>query len=106
MTCSRREQVQEAANTVASLVLPKNKGHMKVVSLGFDNGIVAARIVAVADASSSAMKRLRDEARKAQRLVDVTNGRRTRAIVVADSGHIFLCSIQPQTLTQRIEEAK
>jgi len=78
---------------------------MKVVSLGFDNGIVARRIVAVANASAAPMKRLREEARKNHRLVDVTNGRRTRAIVVTDSGHIFLSSIQPQTLTQRIEEA-
>lgn len=79
---------------------------MKVVSLGYDNGIVAARIVAVANASAAPMRRLKEEARKNQRLVDVTNGRRTRAIVVTDSGHIFLSSIQPQTLTQRIEEAK
>jgi len=78
---------------------------VKVVSLGFDNGIVARRIVAVANASAAPMKRLREEARKNHRLVDVTNGRRTRAIVVTDSGHIFLSSIQPQTLTQRIEEA-
>ena len=79
---------------------------MKVVSLGFDNTIIASRIVAVADASSAAMKRLRDEARKHQQLVDVTNGRRTRAIVVADSGHVFLSSVQPATLAQRIQEAK
>lgn len=77
---------------------------MKVVSLGFDNVIVASRIVAVASASSSAMKRLRDEARKNHRLVDVTNGRKTRAVVVADSGHVFLSGIQPQTLAQRIKE--
>ncbi|NQS99763.1 MAG: DUF370 domain-containing protein [Candidatus Omnitrophica bacterium] len=79
---------------------------MKVISLGFDNGILASRIVAVADISSKAMKRLRDEARKSHRLVDVTNGRRTRSIVITDSGHIFLSSVQPQTLTQRIEETK
>ena len=78
---------------------------MKVVSLGFDNGVVASRIVAVASACAAPMKRLREEARKDHRLVDVTNGRRTRAIVVTDSGHIFLSGIQPQTLTQRIEEA-
>lgn len=79
---------------------------MKVVSLGFDNGVVASRIVAVADASAAPMKRLREEARKNRLLVDVTNGRRTRAIVVTDSGHIFLSSIQPQTLIQRIEDTK
>lgn len=79
---------------------------MKIVSLGFDNTVVASRIVAVADASSSAMKRLRDEARKNRCLVDVTNGRKTRAVVVTDSGHVFLSSLQPQTLNQRIVELK
>lgn len=79
---------------------------MKVISLGFDNGVLASRIVAVANASARSMKRLREEARKNHKLVDVTNGRRTRAVVVTDSGHIFLSGIQPQTLLQRIDEAK
>lgn len=78
---------------------------MEVVSLGFDNGIVASRIVCVANASSAAMKRLREEARKDHRLVDVTNGRRTRATVIADSGHIILSGVQSQTIIQRIKEA-
>ncbi len=79
---------------------------MKVVSLGFDNGVAASRIVCVANASAAPMKRLREEARKNHRLVDVTNGRRTRAVVITDSDHIILSAIQPQTLIQRIEEAK
>ena len=62
---------------------------MKVVSLGYDNGIVAARIVAVANASAAPMRRLREEARKNHRLVDVTNGRRTRAIVARISPSRF-----------------
>lgn len=77
---------------------------MKVVNLGFDNAVLASRIVVLANANAAAMKRLREEARKNHRLVDVTNGRRTRAIVITDSGHIILSAIQPQTLTQRIEE--
>lgn len=79
---------------------------MKVVNLGFDNGVVAARVVAVTSVSSAAMKRLKDEARKDKRLVDVTSGRRSRAMVLTDSGQIILSSVQPQTLIQRIEEAK
>jgi regulator of extracellular matrix RemA (YlzA/DUF370 family) len=79
---------------------------MKIVNLGFDNAVVASRIVALANASTSAMKRLREEARKNHKLVDVTNGRRTRAIVITDSGHVILSSVQPQTLSQRIEETK
>ncbi len=79
---------------------------MRVVNLGFDNGVAAARIVCVANAQAAPMKRLREEARKNHKLVDVTNGRRTRAIVITDSDHIILSSVQPQTLTQRIEEAE
>ncbi len=78
---------------------------MKIINLGFDNAVVASRIVCVANASTAPMKRLKEEARKNHRLVDVTNGRRTRAFVITDSGHIILSSIQTQTLTQRIEEA-
>jgi regulator of extracellular matrix RemA (YlzA/DUF370 family) len=79
---------------------------MKVVNLGFDNAVVVSRIVAVANAGAAAMKRLREEARKSHKLVDVTNGRRTRAIVITDSDYVILSSIQPETLAQRIEEAK
>ena len=78
---------------------------MKVINLGFDNAVMASQIVAVANASAAPMKRLREEARKNHQLVDVTNGRRTRAIIVAGSGHIILSSVQPQTLIQRIEQA-
>ncbi|MBN3038743.1 MAG: DUF370 domain-containing protein [Candidatus Omnitrophica bacterium] len=78
---------------------------MKTVNLGFDNIVAAARIVCIASAGAAPMKRLKEEARKERKLVDVTNGRRTRSIVITDSGHVILSSIQPQTLTQRIEEA-
>ncbi len=78
---------------------------MKTISLGFDNAVIASQIVAVANAGAAAMKRLREEARKEHKLVDVTNGRRTRAIIVTDSGHVILSSVQPQTIIQRIEQA-
>ncbi|MBN2097598.1 MAG: DUF370 domain-containing protein [Candidatus Omnitrophica bacterium] len=79
---------------------------MKIINLGFDNLVVAARIVTVTNAGAAPMKRLREQARKAERLVDATSGRRTRSIVVTDSGHVILSSVQAQTLMQRIEEAK
>jgi len=77
---------------------------MKIVNLGFDNAIAALRIVAVADASAAPMKRLREEARKNHKLLDLTCGRRTRSIVITDSDHVVLSAIQPQTLIQRIKE--
>lgn len=63
--------------------------------------MVAARVIAVVNPKSSPMKKLKDDARNNQRLVDVTEGRRTRAILVMDSGHVILSSIQPETLSQR-----
>jgi regulator of extracellular matrix RemA (YlzA/DUF370 family) len=75
---------------------------MQVVNLGFDNVVAASRIVAVANASAAAMKRLRQEAAREKRLIDVTNGRRTRAIVITDSAHVILSSVQAQTLIQRL----
>ncbi len=78
---------------------------IKIVNLGFDNSVLVERIVCVANATAAPMKRLKEEARKAHKLVDVTNGRRTRSIVITDSGHVILSSIQTQTLTQRIQEA-
>ena len=79
---------------------------MKVVNLGFDSIVASARIVCVANAAAAAMKRLREEARKEHRLIDVTSGRRTRSVVITDSGHVILSSLQAQTLNQRIVAVK
>ncbi|MFH1046452.1 MAG: extracellular matrix/biofilm biosynthesis regulator RemA family protein [Candidatus Omnitrophota bacterium] len=79
---------------------------MKIINLGFDNCVAAARVVCIADAHAAPMKRLREEAQKNHKLVDVTSGRRTRSIVITDSGHVILSGMQPATLTQRLEEAK
>ena len=79
---------------------------MKVVSLGFDSAVVASQVVAVTGASTAPMRRLREEARKSHQLVDATNGRRTRAVIITESGHIILSSVQPQTLIQRLEQTK
>jgi hypothetical protein len=52
------------------------------------------------------MKRLKDEAREGKMLVDATEGRRTRSIIVTDSGHIILSALQPETVNQRISEVE
>ena len=63
------------------VVLPR-----KLLSLGFGNSVVARRVLAIVNPASSPMKRLREEAREARRLVDATQGRRTRSIIITDSG--------------------
>ena len=76
-----------------------------MINVGFGNSIVANRILAVVNPHSSPMKKLKDEAKRNNRLLDVTEGRRTRSIIVLDSNHVVLSSVQPETITQRFGPA-
>ena len=78
----------------------------KLLNIGFGNTVVAERVVAIVSPSSSPMKRLKDEARDERLLVDATQGRRTRSIIVMDSNHIVLSAIQFETVSQRFEDLK
>ena len=73
----------------------------RMINVGFGNSIVASRILAVVNPHSSPMKKLKDEAKRNNRLLDVTEGRRTRSIIILDSNHVVLSSVQPETITQR-----
>ena len=75
-----------------------------LVHVGFGNMIVAERIVEIIQPASSPVKRLKEEARAAGRLIDATKGRKTRAIIVTDSNHVLLSAIQPETIVNRISE--
>ncbi len=77
-----------------------------VLNVGFDNAVMAARVVAVIAADPSPMKRLREAALRQHKLIDATNGRRTRAVVITDSDHVVLSSVQPATLAQRLEDLR
>ena len=74
----------------------------KTVNIGFGNIVVANRIVAVVSPESAPIKRIIQEAREDKKLLDATYGRRTRAVIITDSGHIILSSIQPETISGRI----
>jgi regulator of extracellular matrix RemA (YlzA/DUF370 family) len=75
----------------------------KLLNIGFGNTVVASRVVAIVTAGSSPMKRLKEEARESSKLIDATQGRKTRSIIVADSDHIILSAIQAETIAQRFE---
>jgi len=75
----------------------------RLINIGFGNAVMAGRVIAVVNPKSSPMKKLKDEARQAGKLIDVTEGRRTRAILVLDSNHVLLSSVQTETLTQRFQ---
>ena len=77
-----------------------------LVNIGFGNVIASARVVAIITPGSAPMKRLREEAKKRGKLIDATEGRRTRAIIVTDSDHIILSGLQAETITQRFLEEK
>jgi regulator of extracellular matrix RemA (YlzA/DUF370 family) len=76
----------------------------QVINIGYGNYVLAGRVVAVISPSSAPMKRLREDARDAGRLVDATKGRKTRSILVTDSNHVILTAIQPETISQRFSQ--
>lgn len=75
---------------------------MKFINVGFNNMIAAARVVAVIGPDSAPAKRLIQDAKDSGRAIDCTSGRRTRGIVITDSDHIILSSIQPETIAVRL----
>lgn len=75
-----------------------------LVNIGFNNVVVFNRIIAVVSADAAPVKRLKEEARRRNKLIDATSGRRTRAVIITDSEHVILSSIQPETVAQRIED--
>ena len=76
----------------------------KLVHIGFGNMIVGERIVAIIHPTSAPIKRLKEEAKEDGRLIDATQGRKTRSILVTDSNHVILSSIQPETISQRFTQ--
>lgn len=72
-----------------------------LLNVGFGNFVVMGRVVSIALPSSAPMRRLREDARAEGRLIDATQGRKTRAIIVTDSNHVILSAIQAETIGQR-----
>lgn len=74
---------------------------MKLINIGFGNSVSADKVIAIVSPESAPIKRIITEARDRGQLVDATYGRRTRAVMVTDSGHILLSAIQPETVANR-----
>jgi len=75
---------------------------IKLVNIGFGNIVAANRIIAIISPESAPIKRVIQEAREKGMLVDATYGRRTRAVIIADSGHVILSAVQPETVANRL----
>ncbi len=72
-----------------------------LLNIGFGNFVVLNRVISIALPSSAPMRRMREDARQDGRLIDATQGRKTRAIIVTDSNHVILSAIQAETIGQR-----
>ena len=79
---------------------PASVPHM--VNIGYGNLVAASRVVAIVSPQSAPMRRLREDATERGKLVDATQGRRTRSILVMDSDHVVLSAINPETIASRI----
>ena len=77
---------------------------MQLVNIGFGNIVSAQRIVAIVSPESAPIKRLIQEAKDNKTAIDATYGRRTRAVLIMDSGHIILSAVQPETVGGRIDK--
>lgn len=75
---------------------------IRPVSIGFGDIVFAGRIVAIVAPTSASAKRMVQDARDTGRLVDATYKRRTRAVIIMDSGHIVLSALQPETIAHRV----
>lgn len=77
-----------------------------LANIGFGNVVSAGRVVAVVNPGSSPIKKLREEARERGKLIDATEGKKIRSIIITDSDHIILSAIQVETIVQRISGQK
>jgi extracellular matrix regulatory protein A len=73
----------------------------KLVNIGFGNSVISRRVVAIISPNAAPMKRLRDEAREEKRLIDATQGRRTRSVLITDSNHVILSAVSSEKIAQR-----
>lgn len=77
---------------------------MQLINIGFGNVVSSDRIVAIVSPESAPIKRLVQDAKDSGRAIDATCGRRTRAVIVMDSNHVVLSSVQPETVAGRFED--
>lgn len=75
----------------------------RLVNIGYGNLVMASRVVAIVSPQSAPMKRLREEASGRGKLIDATQGRRTRSILMTDSDHVILSALNPETVAGRLE---
>ena len=76
---------------------------MKFINIGFGNMVASDRVVTIVSPDSAPIKRLMQDAKAEGRAIDVSCGRRTRAVIITDSGHVIFSAIQSETVANRLE---
>lgn len=79
---------------------------VRLINIGFGNIVAAHRIIAIVSPESAPIKRIISDARERGQLIDATYGRRTRSVIITDSGHTILSAIQPETVANRFVLSK
>jgi hypothetical protein len=79
---------------------------IKLINIGFGNIVSGNRVIAIVSPESAPIKRIITDARDKGQLIDATYGRRTRAVIISDSGHVILSAIQPETVANRFIVSK
>ena len=77
---------------------------MKLINIGFGNIVALDKIISIVNPDSAPIKRLVQEAKDNKMSIDATYGRKTRAVIIMDSGHVILSAIQPETVAARIDK--
>ncbi|MGY0395150.1 MULTISPECIES: DUF370 domain-containing protein [unclassified Fusobacterium] len=76
---------------------------MKPINIGFGNMVMENRIIAIVNPDSAPSKRLKEEAKAQNRLIDATLGKKTKTLIITDSNHVIMSAINPETISLRIE---
>lgn len=76
---------------------------MQLINIGFGNIVSAERIISIVSPDSAPIKRIVQEAKDEKTAIDATYGRRTRSVIIMDSGHIILSAVQPETIAGRVD---
>jgi regulator of extracellular matrix RemA (YlzA/DUF370 family) len=75
---------------------------VRLVNVGYGNVVVADRVVAVVGPAAAPVRRLRQNAKEGNKLIDATEGRKTRSVIVLDSDHVLLSAVQAETIQRRL----
>jgi len=76
---------------------------LKLINIGFGNIVATERIISIVSPESAPIKRIVQEAKDSKMAIDATYGRRTRSVIIMDSGHVILSAIQPETIAGRAD---